>query len=556
MLTLQSGRTSVTVGLATLAVFVLYLLVARTDRQPSLSPLPPVGQIRKRWIVITTIQGPTDAVRRFADVSGWQLLIIGDKKTPSTWHYPGVIFLGLEQQEALGYAILSKVPRNSYARKNIGYLYAIQHGAEEIYESDDDNLLLDAALNLTSFFHAQNTALMYSTSAPLVNPYAHFGQPSIWPRGFPLSAVGGANPRLYNIINERHILVRQAVALGDPDVDAIFRLTRKVDGQPLNVAFDASAPPVALPALSLAPWNSQTTYFAYDAFWGLLIPITTSFRVCDIWRSYWTQRLLWEVAGRLAFYPPAVYQDRNAHNYLRDFIEERALYEDAGRMVDFLRAWQPPKGARTIYEIMSALSRAFVAEKFWGQGDAELTDLWIRDLRAVGYLSPPLRHLAPPADTPTKWTPKRLCAPALSVSHSLYPRTLLVVILASEVEYDNVDFLRSVYVHAFRRMVFYGPRATDDVEACDLTISTPGDAAYRCVAAAVMLCSECEGFLIVRSDTALKWWMLAPLNFSAAWMPAGGDAVTLAPPAGVAEAVWDAGLGGRWADATTGCVMT
>lgn len=27
-------------------------------------------------------------------------------------------------------------------RKNVGYLWAIEHGAEEVYETDDDNLLL------------------------------------------------------------------------------------------------------------------------------------------------------------------------------------------------------------------------------------------------------------------------------------------------------------------------------------------------------------------------------------------------------------------------------
>lgn len=27
-------------------------------------------------------------------------------------------------------------------RKNVGYLWAIEHGATEVYETDDDNLLL------------------------------------------------------------------------------------------------------------------------------------------------------------------------------------------------------------------------------------------------------------------------------------------------------------------------------------------------------------------------------------------------------------------------------
>ena len=29
--------------------------------------------------------------------------------------------------------------------------------------------------------------------------------------------------------------------------------------------------------------------FSRDALWAMLIPVTTSFRVCDIWRGYWAQ---------------------------------------------------------------------------------------------------------------------------------------------------------------------------------------------------------------------------------------------------------------------------
>lgn len=31
-------------------------------------------------------------------------------------------------------------------------------------------------------------------------------------------------------------------------------------------------------------------------------------RVCDIWRGYWVQRLLWEIDGNLVFGPPTVNQ--------------------------------------------------------------------------------------------------------------------------------------------------------------------------------------------------------------------------------------------------------
>ncbi len=59
----------------------------------------------------------------------------------------------------------------------------------------------------------------------------------------------------------------------DPDVDAIYRLT-----QPLGIAFDSHVPMVVFPRGVMAPFNSQNTLFARDALWGLLIPVTTTFR--------------------------------------------------------------------------------------------------------------------------------------------------------------------------------------------------------------------------------------------------------------------------------------
>ena len=76
----------------------------------------------------------------------------------------------------------------------------------------------------------------------------------------------------------------QGMADLDPDVDAIYRLT-----QNLGVNFETDVASVVLPEGVMCPWNSQNTLFEREALWGMLIPVTTTFRVCDIWRSYWVQ---------------------------------------------------------------------------------------------------------------------------------------------------------------------------------------------------------------------------------------------------------------------------
>jgi hypothetical protein len=80
----------------------------------------------------------------------------------------------------------------------------------------------------------------------------------------------------------------QGLADVDPDVDAIYRLT-----QPLGVAFDAKRPSVVLPRGVMTPFNSQNTLFARDALWGLLIPVTTTFRYTSLWRvCFWRPHAL------------------------------------------------------------------------------------------------------------------------------------------------------------------------------------------------------------------------------------------------------------------------
>ena len=59
--------------------------------------------------------------------------------------------------------------------------------------------------------------------------------------------------------------------------------------QPMGIDFDKESPAVVLPEGLMCPFNSQNTLFDQKALWGTLIPITTSFRVCDIWRGYWVQ---------------------------------------------------------------------------------------------------------------------------------------------------------------------------------------------------------------------------------------------------------------------------
>ncbi|MDZ4152651.1 STELLO glycosyltransferase family protein, partial [Methylicorpusculum sp.] len=253
---------------------------------------------------------------------------------------------------------------------------AIAHGATVIYDTDDDNAL---SYDTLEYLPAQAELPVCQTAHVCVNPYAYFGQPRVWPRGYPLDHIQQKD--IFTLATKKVCpFIQQGLVNNDPDVDAIFRLTR---GE--FVTFTHKEP-LCLPIGTLCPFNSQNTIFHYQSLWGLLLPVTTSFRVCDIWRGYWAQRLLWDIGGALCFTAPNVIQERNAHNLMRDFADEIDLYLKGGALAIMLKDWCTHSAvfANRIHELTAHMA----AQNFWGAKEIELVDAWIEDLIDVGYQFP------------------------------------------------------------------------------------------------------------------------------------------------------------------------
>jgi len=68
-------------SLAASILFQEYLPDEETILDPDSEPLPNAD----KWVVITTIRSPTDAVRMLADQPGWKMVVVGDRKTPNAW---------------------------------------------------------------------------------------------------------------------------------------------------------------------------------------------------------------------------------------------------------------------------------------------------------------------------------------------------------------------------------------------------------------------------------------------------------------------------------------
>ena len=160
--------------------------------------------------VVTTIFQPSKAVQVAAKVPGWCIVIVADNKTPANYleasgleGMPSVIFLTPSMQrdmEAAGDAFVKATPWNHFARKNIGFLYAVRHGAKFIYDFDDDNELIPAgkegSLNPLPDGNEEILTdvrqLVHPGGAPqILNPYPlmEASEPVTWPRGFPLELI-------------------------------------------------------------------------------------------------------------------------------------------------------------------------------------------------------------------------------------------------------------------------------------------------------------------------------------------------------------------------------
>lgn len=363
-------------------------------RQSDLKVL--VNSSCERWIVVTSIFQPSAATRKLGELTrqGWCYVVVADKNGPEEWHgVEGVIYLTVERQRELHFHIMDHLPWRHFGRKNVGFLFAIANGAKVIYDTDDDNRLKEARIPILGEDQVFWPDDSKSEASPgLLNPYPSF-RPScghVWPRGFPLDYVQAQHTfnrsvRVEQL--ERPPAVQQFLADEDPDVDAIFRLTRPL---PCNFAGLEPGHPsaMAIPPQFFTPYNAQATVHLYEAFWGLLLPVTVHGRVSDIWRAYLTQKLLWDVGQLVTFLPPYVVHDRVAHDYLKDFQSETDLQLKSTALVQFLSQWS--SNAPTLLERIEKLWAALYARGFVELGDVRLAQAWILDLLAVGYEFPKL----------------------------------------------------------------------------------------------------------------------------------------------------------------------
>jgi hypothetical protein len=329
----------------------------------------------KKTLIITSIaddqhpilnQFATECKNRNVDY-----IVIGDTKSPADFKLQGCDYWSVDRQLTLPFELAKITPTRHYSRKNLGYLLAIKNGSAELVETDDDNIPREEFWNEKNrevkSYAFQNTGW--------VNVYHYFTKKTIWPRGFPLEELQSKQTEL-SALKEITVScpIQQGLADENPDVDAVYRLT-----YPLPLSFEIKTK-LALGKNAWSPFNSQNTYWFKEAFPLMYLPSYCSFRMTDIWRSYVAQRIAWECGWSVLYHESTVWQERNAHNLMKDFEDEIEGYTNNLNICKELQNLTLKPGKENIYDNLITCYQKLIDINVIGKEEITLLKAWINDI--------------------------------------------------------------------------------------------------------------------------------------------------------------------------------
>jgi hypothetical protein len=273
-------------------------------------------------IVTTTINPPTEAIKKFDAMPDWHLVVAGDLRTPKDYRLARGTYLSPADQDSYDSPLSAAIGWNRMQRRNLAILAAYDLGAEVIAVVDDDNIPLPG-WGQDLIVERAVSVRFYFPGVDVFDPVGMATNLQLWHRGFPLQLLQN---RAQNY--EWQLVCRPIQAdfwNGDPDIDAICRMEHAPECD-----FDPAYFPMASDVFS--PFNSQNTFIArrvipdYFLFPGIG-------RMDDIWASYYVESL-----GHLPVYGKAsVYQQRNEHNLTHDMQQEFLGYEHNLQLVQDLK---------------------------------------------------------------------------------------------------------------------------------------------------------------------------------------------------------------------------
>ena len=285
---------------------------------------------KDKCVIITTINKPTEAIFKHIQNAEYDVIIVGDNKTPDDYNKLNCIYLDIPSQKKLFPELSELLPYNHYCRKNLGYLYAIKKGYKIIYETDDDNIPYD---NFDNILQYNNVKMITEQNNAWINIFKYFtNNAHIWPRGLPLSLLKNEPNYLIQDTDKTPSIINGLVE-NDPDVDALFRI---ICNHQDSIQWDKDKC-VLIDNKNVCVFNTQNTFWLNpDLFMCLLIPSSVSFRYCDILRGIINNIILKKTKNYMMYSSPNVVQNRNEHNLISDFKSEYEMYIHNETILNFI----------------------------------------------------------------------------------------------------------------------------------------------------------------------------------------------------------------------------
>lgn len=304
----------------------------------------------KKYIVTTTINEPTIATKKFckiADEKDWMFVIVGDTKTPHDSYYElqknhrNLVYLNPGSQETL-YPKLSKtIGWKSIQRRNIGLVYAYDQGAEIIATIDDDNIPYNNWGDDVMVGQYKEIDIYHHDTYDVFDPLSPTSYNNLWHRGYPIELVPNKNNIKYKGKDSREILIQADFWDGDPDIDALCRLSK----MPI-CKFENFEP---FGSDNISPFNSQNTFLH-----RIIIPYYAVLphvgRMDDIWGAYIVQKYF---PGSVVYNKATVYQDRNEQDLVTNLENEVIGYRNTLKLINDLNNYYEylPKATQRFWDV-------------------------------------------------------------------------------------------------------------------------------------------------------------------------------------------------------------
>lgn len=328
----------------------------------------------KTALVTTTINVPQILLHYRKLDPDVEFFVTGDLRTPAkTLDFCDAIkkchYYTPARQRELGYACSELLSWNTIGRRCIAILEAVKWGADHIITIDDDNIPISSTYFLQ---HTWPFVRDFTGMAVIGDRWFDVGQfliPKAKHRGFPHWATSKTS---FGAVIGQKIGVAAGLCLGDPDIDATTRLELYPEVQSfseilrIGICVDSGVKTV---------FNTQNTSFLRQ-FAPCFLLAPSWGRYDDIFASLVCQTVMRAEGYAVHFGMPAVWQQRNDHNILRDLRNELSGMERFEGLAALLGQKLPP-GETTIDKCRAVYRIATEG------ATRDLADAWLDDMEKV-----------------------------------------------------------------------------------------------------------------------------------------------------------------------------